>query len=1204
MGSISEPLPPLAETWDLTQKAPTKNLSSLLLEVAEKYSDHTALKCLRQQTPIPGDRLSSWTFDRLNKESLKLASILFSRGVKTGSYVVAILLNEYEWALFFWATAHLGCQFVALDPRAFSHQDDARLLLAKTLASAIVVSNKTLASIAEEALSHHNANPVVRCIAGRRDNTTLPSRWEVLEDMLQSPAHDFVPNSLGSPEDPAIVFFTSGTSGSPKACPQTSVNIASAGLGFAKRLELNSSHTVCQHLPSFHVFSVAMTVAVWLVGGSVVFPSPTFDPNSSILAIKQGQNVILPCVPLMLKAIVNVKPASTQFKSLDSIILGGAPIFPETLEMSKSLGPKRVIPGFGMTEGVITLINVMEASKASPSVTGEVSIGTVASGSCIRICAPGTRQILRRGEIGELHQGGLPVFSGYLGLDDKSAYQEDGVNFLASGDQAYMDDLGNIYMMGRYKDIIIRGGENISPAKIENWLQEKKGIMAQVVGIPDDLAGEVPVAIVQNFTTTKASLEELHTTIVSELGAGFAPSMLLHLQSDLGQEKFPTTASGKIQKAIVRQWTLNYVKNTKRVELSSGNGTVESQLTVFWATLSGRSEASIQHDVSVHTFADSMMLIQFCSLVAEKLRKKITVREVFDAKTINDQAEILRERPEMNNASPNVIKTQSTQSKGALFPILEQSQAGQNRLASIKKHITAQLAAMGVQWSDVEDVLPMTDSMTVMARGARPNAYNHRHSAVVQSTTIPDLRRILQTWFGRHPLLRSTVGTDGSEVDFHLVMSPTDAWFHNQLLDGEMIDRAEELTTYRMNDRQWDYVSPTGPMTKATIFPIRDSSDIGIVFHFHHAIFDGLILKRWYLDLEYLLNGQTSPLNFCPYQDFSGVFYLNRHGPLAEEAVDFHVQRLRGISSSSKDLWPVQRAPRWMKGNDWDWKHENGEMGAPEERVLLDGDRSMGTFGVNRTIPVPNMRKLREEFSIAPPIIAKAACTLFNLHTMGCDEAVFASVESGRSWPFTDAESEPSANPLTIDGPTMNETINRIRIAPGETVRQFLDRLQEDQLLIDMYSHAPVASIIERLAVSDVIVDGNGKGQLSDGPADAKTFLSCLPRQIFDWLPAVRPVGQGGNFEPRIRALEILGRTDLGIVWFPSLIDDKVLHLEATWDDAQLRSSEVYQAMSEFMYAIVWLSEPSNLDRPVMECVFDIPGYEITDLEPWGNCHR
>ncbi|KAJ5637225.1 Nonribosomal peptide synthetases (NRPS) [Penicillium lividum] len=1197
MGSTSES-PLLAETWD-TQKAPTKNISSLLRDVTKKYPNHNALRVCSQQTK--SDRsLSdspSWTFDQLNKESLRLASHLSSKGVKPTSYVVAILLNEFEWALLFWATAHLGGQFVALDARAFARQEDARFLLAKTPASVIVASNENLASIAQEALAHENVSPVVRCIAHRHDDTILPPGWEVLGDLLLSSTDDFVPEPLANPEDPAIVLFTSGTSGSPKACPQSSVNIVSAALGCAKRLELDSGHTVCQHLPIFHVFSVGVTLAIWLVGGSVIFPSPTFDPNSSILAVEQGENVILPCVPLMLKAIANVKPASMQFSSLDSVILGGAPIFPEALEMAKSLEPRRIVTGYGMTEGVITFLNVMEASKAGPSASGDVSTGTVASGSSLRICAPGTRQILRRGEVGELHQGGLPVFSGYLGLSDKSVYQEYGVNFIATGDQAYMDDLGNIYMMGRYKDIIIRGGENISPAKIENWLQEKKGITAQVVGIPDNLAGEVPFAIIQN--TTKASLEELHAEIVSELGAGFAPSMLLHLQKDLGQDKFPTTTSGKIQKAAVRQWTLDYLKNSKPVQSSPCNGTIESQLAGFWATLSGRREISIQHDLSVHTFADSMMLIQFCSLVSDKLRKKITVREIFDAKTIKSQAGLLRERPEMNTPTP-----QSTISETALFSILEQSLAGQCRLLSIKEHTTAQLSMMGMQWDDVEDILPMTDSMTTMARGARPNAWNHRHSVVVKSINISELQMILRNWLTRHPLLRSTVACDESEVDFHIIMKPTEAWFRNQIFDGEMIHHAEELTTYKMNDRKWDYVSPTGPMAKATLFPIRDSSDIGIVFHFHHAIFDGLVLKRWYLDLEYLLDGETHPISFCHYKDFSAAFYLNRHGPSATEAVNFHVQRLRGVGSSSKDLWPVQRAPRWLKGNDWDWKHVTGEMGTPEERLLLDGDNAIGTMGMSRTIPVPKILELREKYSITPPIIAKAACALFNLHTMNCDEAVFVSVESGRSWPFMDTGSEPSSSPLAIDGPTMNNTINRIRVAPGETVHQFLDRLRQEQLLIDMYSHAPVASILERLTVSDIIVDGDGKGQLSNGKADAQTVLDTLPRQIFDWLPAARSVEQEEIIEQRIRTLEILGRTDLGIVWFPSIIHDNVLFLEATWDDTQLRSSEVYKAMSEFMYAIAWLSEPSNLNRPAMECEFNIPACEITDLEPWGVRRR
>jgi len=104
-------------------------------------------------------------------------------------------------------------------------------------------------------------------------------------------------------------------------------------------------------------------------------------------------------------------------------------------------------------------------------------VGTVVSGAKVRICAPGSYVPLRRGEVGELHQGGLPVFSGYLDNPHESCYQEDDINFIATGDQAYMDDNGHVYLLGRYKDLIIRGGENISPAKIEHCLAKTPGVI-------------------------------------------------------------------------------------------------------------------------------------------------------------------------------------------------------------------------------------------------------------------------------------------------------------------------------------------------------------------------------------------------------------------------------------------------------------------------------------------------------------------------------------------------------------------------------------------------------------------------------------------------------------------------------------------------------------------------------------------------------
>lgn len=727
---------------------------------------------------------------------------------------------------------------------------------------------------------------------------------------------------------------------------------------------------------------------------------------------------------------------------------------------------------------------------------------------------------------------------------------------------------------------------------------------AQVVGIPHDLAGEVPVAILQQTATIKVSLEELHTTIVSELGAGFAPSMLLDLKADLGEDNFPSTTSGKIQKTTLRKWVLDYLSKAQPVELSSNSDALESELTVFWATLSGRKKIKIPTDVSVHRFTDSMMLIQFCSLVFERLGKRITMRDLVDYNTIQSQADFLRSRPEVGHPS---AATKEVESKSIPFSILSRSGGDQSRLLSIKDATSEHLGSMELSWEHVEKVAPMTDIMTLMSRGARPNSWNHRHSIVIKQNNIPDLKFILRTWITKHPLMRSTVGSDGSDVDYYLIMAATDAWLQHQIFDGEEIDRSEDLMTYRLNDAAWDFVSPAGPLFKATILPIRDSSDIGLILHWHHAMFDGLIIKRWYLELTYLLNHKPSPICFHPFEHFSDAFYNYRQGPSAKEAVDFHVRRLRGIGSKREQIWPVQRAPRWLKGETSGWKHPSGELGNPDERVALDGDKSIGTMGSSLTVTVPNILKMRTEHEISPPIIVKAACALFNLHTMGGDEAIFASIESGRSWPVADTASagglDPSddlINPLTIDGPTMTETINRIHLTPGETVHQFLTRLREEQREIDLYSHVPMAAVLDRL----------------EDPADVETVRDVLQRQIYDWLPAARPVEQIENTlteEKRetsdtkeassMDLLECLGRTDLGIVWFPTLINEDTLHLDATWDNAQLRASEVNEAMLKFMFATVWLSDPENLERPLIDCEYHIPGLEVTDLGPFEN-HR
>jgi acyl-CoA synthetase (AMP-forming)/AMP-acid ligase II len=373
---------------------------------------------------------------------------------------------------------HLGCRFVPLDPRTIAQPEEALYLMQKVNAGALLVATDALAAQAEKILPKENKQNTFRCLLSEDSTGQLPDGWTLLSDVMSSSPDDMdscLGGSTVSPQDTAVLLFSSGTTSRPKACPLTSLNLSAPAVQVGQTFSIAPGQSICQHLPSFHIFGITFSLAAWLTGATVVFPSPSFDAASSIQAILQRANVHAPCVPMMVQAIAE-HPSSPEagFSTLSSITLGGAPSFPRIIEICKALTPKTLCVGYGLTEGVVTLVNVKNIDAWQ--FTGDISSGRVCSGSRIKICEPGKRVAIGYGELGELHQGGLPVFEGYLGIDSDACYKESGINWVATGDQAYMDEEGYVYIPGRYKDIIIRGGENISPAKIENCLRKADGV--------------------------------------------------------------------------------------------------------------------------------------------------------------------------------------------------------------------------------------------------------------------------------------------------------------------------------------------------------------------------------------------------------------------------------------------------------------------------------------------------------------------------------------------------------------------------------------------------------------------------------------------------------------------------------------------------------------------------------------------------------
>jgi acyl-CoA synthetase (AMP-forming)/AMP-acid ligase II len=462
----------LAEDSDQRQEAAQENVVTLIDRITQQYPHHDAVESLHQKSLL-GIGNVRWSFAQLQQASIKLAASLSTVGVQRGTRVAAFLFNQAEWPLVFLATLRLGAHFVPLDPRVLSRQEDARYILDKVEARHIFVPDRTLASAVDNISTCTPSRPIFKCVVSAAKGTDLLSGWISLSQLMET-APESAPSSAHlTPNDTILLLCTSGTTSRPKVCPHTSITIATPALALADHFDITPDQPLCQHLPSFHVFSVVMTLAFWLSGATVIFPSLSFDAAASFDALGSNVRTHMPCVPAMAQAMKAY--AASHDHALPApyhIILGGASISSDVVDLCRSLGTQRITAGYGMTEGVATLIHAMGSTQPDV-VDSYVCLGRAIAGARLRICRPATRDAVHREEIGELHQGGPPVISGYLGAtieDNSCCYKKDGIDWCATGDQGYMDSHGRVYLLGRYKDLIIRGGENISPTKIEQCL--------------------------------------------------------------------------------------------------------------------------------------------------------------------------------------------------------------------------------------------------------------------------------------------------------------------------------------------------------------------------------------------------------------------------------------------------------------------------------------------------------------------------------------------------------------------------------------------------------------------------------------------------------------------------------------------------------------------------------------------------------------
>src|SRR6266568_8446092 len=352
--------------------------------------------------------------------------------------------------------------------------------------------------------------------------------------------------SLVTPQDPAQILYTSGTTGFPKGAIQSHRGIVNNGMGFAQCWGIRRDDHYCTTMPFFHAGASVLGVLAALYAGSTLHPLIAFDPLKTLQIISAERCATSGGVPTMLLAMMQHPDfAKYDLSSLRTVVSGGSPVPVYLMEQVKERMGADVAIVFGQTEAsaAITLTRPDDTFELKSA-----TVGVPLPHTEVKIIDPATGEVVPCGERGELCCRGFLVMEGYYKMPEKTAEAIDSDGWLHSGDLATMNERGYVHIVGRLKDMIIRGGENIYPREIEEFLiRHPKVANVQVVGVPDAFFGEELLAVVVPQTGTQPTEAELREFCRGQLSHQKIPRYFQFVDS------YPMTASGKVQKFVLRE---------------------------------------------------------------------------------------------------------------------------------------------------------------------------------------------------------------------------------------------------------------------------------------------------------------------------------------------------------------------------------------------------------------------------------------------------------------------------------------------------------------------------------------------------------------------------------------------------------------------------------------------------------------------------
>jgi fatty-acyl-CoA synthase len=495
-----------------------------------------------------------FTYAELKDEVDALAYALLGTGIATGDRVGIWSPNRSEWIVTQYATAKIGAILVNINPAYRTselefvlNQSGCKLLVA---AQRLKTSDYA-AMIAEVRPRCADLEQVVFLDSDAWHQLLETGKYADIS--IRNAALEAIQLSA---DDPINIQYTSGTTGFPKGATLSHHNILNNGFFVGELCHYTEEDRICIPVPFYHCFGMVMgNLAATSHGAAMIIPAPVFDPVQTLKAVQDERCTSLYGVPTMFIAELSVPGIeSCDLSSLRTGIMAGSPCPVEVMkQVIDQMGMSEVSICYGMTE----TSPVSTQTRVDDSIERRVAtVGRVGPHIEVKVVDPATGLTVPHGTPGELCTRGYSVMLGYWRQPDKTSEVIDAARWMHTGDLAVMDDEGYLSITGRIKDMVIRGGENIYPREVEEFLYTHPDILdAQVIGVPDARYGEELMAWIRlRPGAAPITAESLRDFCTGKL-AHYKIPRYVHIT-----DEFPMTVTGKVRKVEMREKSVEILR--------------------------------------------------------------------------------------------------------------------------------------------------------------------------------------------------------------------------------------------------------------------------------------------------------------------------------------------------------------------------------------------------------------------------------------------------------------------------------------------------------------------------------------------------------------------------------------------------------------------------------------------------------------------